>query len=142
MSNQTRAPSGVRPVERQITHPRCPSSGGCGPCSCEWDNLAKAGAIGLLADDLGLLNTLAAFLRRHGSRGETTEELGVHRNIVRIHIAQIEALLGTSLDDPPRTRRRVVALHPAASRPMSPAAVPCTWTTGFSGHHPCAVTTP
>ncbi|HWJ82585.1 MAG TPA: PucR family transcriptional regulator ligand-binding domain-containing protein [Nocardioides sp.] len=81
-----------------------------------WDDLADAGVVGVLgperaaafsrsflaplADDPVLLETLAVFLRRHGSRGETAADLGVHRNTVRNRIEHIEALLGASLDDP------------------------------------------
>lgn len=81
-----------------------------------WDDLADTGVLGLLgadraaafarsflaplADEPALLQTLAAFLRQHGSRGETAAELGVHRNTVRNRIEHIEALLGSSLDDP------------------------------------------
>ncbi|GAA3836047.1 PucR family transcriptional regulator [Nocardioides panacisoli] len=81
-----------------------------------WDDLADAGVVGLLgperaasfarsflaplADDAVLVETLAAFLRHHGSRGEIAADLGVHRNTVRNRIEQIEGLLGASLDDP------------------------------------------
>ncbi|MEZ0577205.1 PucR family transcriptional regulator ligand-binding domain-containing protein [Nocardioides sp. MH1] len=81
-----------------------------------WDDLAGTGVLGLLgedraaafaesflaplADEPALVETLAAFLRQHGSRGETAAELGVHRNTVRNRIEQVEALLGASLDDP------------------------------------------
>lgn len=81
-----------------------------------WDDLADTGVVGLLgadraaafarsflaplADDAVLLETLAAFLRHHGSRGETAAELGVHRNTVRNRVEHLESLLGASLDDP------------------------------------------
>lgn len=81
-----------------------------------WEELADEGVVGLLgrdraaafarsflaplADEPTLLETLGAFLRQHGSRGETAAELGVHRNTVRNRVEQIEALLGSSLDDP------------------------------------------
>ena len=81
-----------------------------------WDDLANTGVVGLLgadraaafarsflaplSDDAVLLETLAAFLRHHGSRGETGAELGVHRNTVRNRVEHIESLLGASLDDP------------------------------------------
>ena len=81
-----------------------------------WDDLADAGVVGLLgperaaafarsflaplAGDPVLVETLAAFLRHHGSRGEIAADLGVHRNTVRNRIEQIEGLLGASLDDP------------------------------------------
>jgi PucR family transcriptional regulator, purine catabolism regulatory protein len=54
--------------------------------------------LGPLDDDL--VETLASFLRHHGSRLKVAEELGVHRNTVRNRVAQIEAALGRSLDDP------------------------------------------
>lgn len=81
-----------------------------------WDDLAASGVVGLLgeeraaafarsflaplADDPVLMETLAAFLRQHGSRGETAAELGVHRNTVRNRLEHIESLLGASLDEP------------------------------------------
>jgi purine catabolism regulator len=81
-----------------------------------WDDLVDTGVVGLLGaaratafarsflaplgDDAVLLETLDAFLRRHGSRGETAVELGVHRNTVRNRVEHIESLLGASLDDP------------------------------------------
>ena len=81
-----------------------------------WDDQAAGGVSGLLdpgrarafarsylaplGDDPVLLDTLAAFLRRHGSVLATAEELAVHRNTVRNRIRQIESLLDASLDDP------------------------------------------
>ena len=81
-----------------------------------WDDLVDTGVVGLLGtaratafarsflaplgDDAVLLETLDAFLRRHGSRGETAVELGVHRNTVRNRVEHIESLLGATLDDP------------------------------------------
>lgn len=81
-----------------------------------WDDLVDTGVVGLLGqdraaafarsflaplgDDPVLLETLGAFLRLHGSRGEAATELGVHRNTVRNRIEHIESLLGASLDDP------------------------------------------
>ncbi len=81
-----------------------------------WDDLAGTGVVGLLGrdaasafattflapleDDSTLLETLTAFLREHGSRGETAARLGVHRNTVRNRVEQIEARLRRSLDDP------------------------------------------
>ncbi len=81
-----------------------------------WEDLADSGVVGLLgaeraeafartflaplADDPVLLETLAAFLRHHGSRGETAAALGVHRNTVRNRIEHLESLLGASLDEP------------------------------------------
>ncbi|KAA1427709.1 PucR family transcriptional regulator [Nocardioides antri] len=89
---------------------------GRAPAVRTWDDLADTGVVGLLgadraaafarsflaplADDPVLLETLAAFLRQHGSRGETAAELGVHRNTVRNRLEHIESLLGASLDDP------------------------------------------
>lgn len=81
-----------------------------------WDDLASTGVVGLLGRDRAeafassflqplagegvLLETLATFLRRHGSRGETAAELSVHRNTVRNRVEQIQSRLGASLDDP------------------------------------------
>ena len=47
-----------------------------------------------------LIVTLQSFLRHHGSRLKVAEELGVHRNTVRNRVAQMEGLLGRSLDEP------------------------------------------
>jgi len=47
-----------------------------------------------------LTRTLQSFLRHHGSRLKVADELGVHRNTVRNRVAQIEAAIGRSLDDP------------------------------------------
>ena len=47
-----------------------------------------------------LRETLASFLRHHGSRGKVGEELRVHRNTVRTRLAHIEKILGASLEDP------------------------------------------
>ena len=58
-----------------------------------------------------LLDTLVAFLRRHGSVRATAEELAVHRNTVRNRIRQIESLLDVSLDDPEVRVDAWVALH-------------------------------
>lgn len=92
------------------------ATAGRGAPVCTWDDLADTGVVGLLGadrasafarsflaplgDDPVLLETLAAFLRHHGSRGETAAELGVHRNTVRNRIEHLESLLGASLDDP------------------------------------------
>ncbi len=81
-----------------------------------WDDLAVGGVVGLLGrdsaaafatsflapleDEPALLETLTAFLREHGSRGETAVRLGVHRNTVRNRVEQIESRLRRSLDDP------------------------------------------
>nr|WP_246304834.1 PucR family transcriptional regulator [Nocardioides thalensis] len=96
-----------------------------------WDDLADAGIVGLLgrdrasafarsflaplAGDATLTETLGAFLRQHGSRGETAAELGVHRNTVRNRIEQIETLLGRSLDDPQVRVDAWVALQVSAT---------------------------
>ncbi|GAA2729361.1 PucR family transcriptional regulator [Cellulomonas aerilata] len=97
-----------------------------------WDDLVDDGVLGLLGDDAAaaysasflaplegrpdLEATLRSFLRHHGSRGRTAEELAVHRNTVRHRIDEIEAALGRSLDDP-RTRVDAwVALQAGAAR--------------------------
>ncbi len=83
---------------------------------CTWDDLVDTGVVGFLGreaasafaasflaplgDDRVLLQTLGAFLREHGSRGETAARLGVHRNTVRNRVEQIEARLRRSLEDP------------------------------------------
>lgn len=105
-----------------------------------WDDLADTGVLGLLgadraaafarsflaplAGDPALLATLAAFLRQHGSRGETAAELGVHRNTVRNRVEQIEALLGASLDDPQVRVDAWVALQVRAFVPPCPTTPP------------------
>ena len=79
-----------------------------------WDQVVREGAMAILdreraeafaASYLGslegtLLETLHAFLRHHGSRAKTADELGVHRNTVRARVQQIEDVLAVSLDDP------------------------------------------
>jgi purine catabolism regulator len=81
-----------------------------------WEDQASGGVAGLLDpararafarsylarldDDPVLLETLGAYLRRHGSVHATADELAVHRNTVRNRVGQIEALLAASLDDP------------------------------------------
>ena len=81
-----------------------------------WEDQARGGVAGLLepararafarsyleplGGDAVLLETLAAYLRRHGSVLATADELAVHRNTVRNRIRHIEALLEVSLDDP------------------------------------------
>lgn len=47
-----------------------------------------------------LLQTLAAFLRHHGSQAAVARELALHRNTVRHRLAAIEKALDRSLDDP------------------------------------------
>lgn len=100
-----------------------------------WEDLAGAGVVGLLGQERAvafarsflapldgdpvLLETLAAFLRQHGSRGETAADLGVHRNTVRNRIEHIESLLGSSLDDPRVRVDAWVALQ--ARGPSGPA---------------------
>ena len=92
-----------------------------------WDDQAAGGVSGLLdpgrasafarsylaplGDDPALLETLGAFLRRHGSVLATAEELAVHRNTVRNRVHRIESLLGASLDDPQARVDAWVALH-------------------------------
>lgn len=92
-----------------------------------WDDQARGGVAGLLdagrarvfarsflaplADDERLLETLGAFLRRHGSVLGTADDLAVHRNTVRNRVQQIEALLDASLDDPQVRVDAWVALH-------------------------------
>ena len=92
-----------------------------------WEDQAAGGVTGLLepararafsrsylaplGDDRVLLDTLVAFLRRHGSVRATAEELAVHRNTVRNRIRQIESLLDVSLDDPEVRVDAWVALH-------------------------------
>jgi purine catabolism regulator len=67
--------------------------------------------LGSLLDDPDLVATLQAFLRQHGSRGRVADELGVHRNTVRNRLAQIEAMIGHSLDDPQTRVNAWVALQ-------------------------------
>lgn len=92
-----------------------------------WDDLIDTGVIGLLgteqaaafansylaplAGDPILLETLATFLRHHGSRGDTATELGVHRNTIRNRITHIETLLTTSFEDPQSRVNAWVALQ-------------------------------
>ncbi|MFI7067644.1 PucR family transcriptional regulator [Kribbella sp. NPDC050124] len=98
-----------------------------------WDDLARGGVAGLLGPDLAgafarsflapisddpvLVATLGAFLRRHGSRGETADELSVHRNTVRNRVEQIETRLGASLDNPQVRVDAWVALQIMGSEP-------------------------
>lgn len=79
-----------------------------------WERLVREGAVGLLDPEVAAsfadsflapldppqVETLASFLRQHGSRLKVAEELGLHRNTVRNRVEQIEAALGRSLDDP------------------------------------------
>lgn len=63
---------------------------------------ADAFAASFLAriDDEVLVQTLHSFLRHHGSRLKVAQDLGVHRNTVGNRVQQLEAALGSSLDDP------------------------------------------
>ncbi len=47
-----------------------------------------------------LRETLLTFLLHHGSRGKVADVLHVHRNTIRTRIAQVEKVLGASLEDP------------------------------------------
>lgn len=109
-----------------------------------WDDLADRGVVGLLGrdaaaafatsflapleNDLALLETLGAFLREHGSRGETAIRLGVHRNTVRNRLEQIETRLRRSLDDPQVRVDAWVALRVtgAGDAELSSSAAPPT----------------
>ncbi|HEU4566892.1 MAG TPA: PucR family transcriptional regulator [Marmoricola sp.] len=53
-----------------------------------------------LLDRADLLETLASFLRHHGSQLQVSLDLGVHRNTVRHRVGLIEGALGDSLQDP------------------------------------------
>jgi purine catabolism regulator len=104
-----------------------------------WDDGVRRGVLGVLDQDraaafgasylapiveLGddsLLDTLAEFLRQHGSLLKVAEELGVHRNTVRNRIERIESLLNRSLLDPQvrvdawvALQSRAVAVSPSA----------------------------
>ncbi|WP_020384934.1 PucR family transcriptional regulator [Kribbella catacumbae] len=93
-----------------------------------WERLVRAGAVGLLDPEvatafagsfLGSLDdaqveTLASFLRQHGSRLKVAEELGLHRNTVRNRLQQIEDALGRSLDDPDTRASGWLALQATA----------------------------
>lgn len=79
-----------------------------------WDRIVRESPIGLLAGDVAeafstsflapldepQLETLAAFLRHHGSRLKVADELGLHRNTVRNRLVDIAAALDRDLDDP------------------------------------------
>ena len=79
-----------------------------------WDRLVREGPIGLLDGDVASafsasflapldetqLETLAAFLRHHGSRLKVADELGLHRNTIRNRLVDISAALDRDLDDP------------------------------------------
>ena len=79
-----------------------------------WEDVMREGVAGLIDPaaaatfstsflgglDDELVETLAAFLRHHGSRLQVAADLGVHRNTARNRVEQIEAVLGRSLDDP------------------------------------------
>jgi purine catabolism regulator len=100
-----------------------------------WDDLVDDGVLAVMGDAartygeafLGpltgrpeLRTTLQAFLRHHGSRGQVAAELGVHRNTVRHRVAEIEAALGRSLDDPATRVNAWVALHAGAAQTATP----------------------
>lgn len=92
-----------------------------------WDDLVGDGVLALLggttaaaygetflaplAGSEALRGVLRSFLRHHGSRGRVADELGVHRNTVRHRVAEIEAALGRSLDDPGTRADAWVALQ-------------------------------
>ncbi len=79
-----------------------------------WEHLVRSGPMALLdppaADafsrsflaglDDEQVQTLASFVRNHGSRLRVAKDLDVHRNTVRNRLAAIEAVVGRSLDDP------------------------------------------
>jgi purine catabolism regulator len=69
-----------------------------------------------LHDRPELLDTLRSFLRHHGSRLRVAQELAVHRNTVRHRVAQIEAALGESLQDPRVRVNAWVALQATADQ--------------------------
>lgn len=52
------------------------------------------------AGDPALIETLAAYLRHHGSLLRAAGDLGIHRNTARHRLERIETLLGRSLADP------------------------------------------
>lgn len=93
-----------------------------------WDDLTGAGPMGLIPPDLAasfadsvlgpldprLVETLASFVRHHGSRGAMADDLGLHRNTVRNRIAEIERRLDALLDDP---QTRVTAWIALRARP-------------------------
>jgi purine catabolism regulator len=66
----------------------------------ESDVAAAYSASFLAPLDAPQLETLAAFLRHHGSRLKVAEELGLHRNTVRNRLNDIAAALDRDLDDP------------------------------------------
>lgn len=95
-----------------------------------WDDLVDDGVLALMGDAARaygeaflaplagrpeLRATLQAFLRHHGSRGHVAAELGIHRNTVRHRVAEIEAAIGRSLDDPATRVNAWVALHGGAA---------------------------
>lgn len=95
-----------------------------------WEHAVRDGALGLLDPEVadafsswflgGLsdeqVQTLAAFLRHHGSRLQVAIDLGVHRNTVRNRLAAIEATVGRSLDDPATRASAWLALQVRLSR--------------------------
>jgi len=97
-----------------------------------WQELMDSGVMGLLdphrahafaTDFLGplrsnpevdrLVETLACFLRHHGSQGAVAAELGIHRNTVRNRLTRVEAAIG-SLGDPQVRVEAWLALRLAA----------------------------
>lgn len=110
-----------------------------------WDDGVRRGVLGLVDDeraaafgaawlapleeagDPALVETLAAYLRRHGSLLKVAEELGVHRNTVRNRVERIEHLLDRSLLDPQARVDAWVALQARAGavrRPPRPGRTP------------------
>lgn len=79
-----------------------------------WDQLVRSGPMALIDPqeaeafsrsflaglDEQQVQTLASFVRNHGSRLQVAIDVGVHRNTARNRLAAIEATLGQSLDDP------------------------------------------
>jgi purine catabolism regulator len=96
-----------------------------------WDRVVREGAVGLLAPAVAAaysasflaplddqqVDTLASFLRHHGSRLKVADELGLHRNTVRNRVEAIEAALGRSLDDPDTRASAWLALQGRAQVP-------------------------
>lgn len=95
-----------------------------------WTRVVRSGVLGLLDPDQAtafatsllaplapeLRLTLLTFLKHHGSRLKTAEELDVHRNTVRHRLAQVERLTGLSLDDPADRVSAWVALQALPDR--------------------------
>ena len=93
-----------------------------------WERVVREGAVGLLDPEVaatfsasflaGLddhqVETLASFLRHHGSRLKVAEELELHRNTVRNRLSTIESAIGRSLDDPDARASAWLALQARA----------------------------